>query len=105
MEGVGGSGTHTHKKKLYLRKTHVFVIEKYVEDVKHDEKGVPDLLESIMKPSAFVKEELLRISCKMSQFRPDITKIRVSTFWMSRKSTDSRWRPTQPAPPVSFNPF
>ena len=40
----------THKRKLYPRKIHVFVIEKYVEDVKQEEKDVPDLLESIMRP-------------------------------------------------------
>ena len=31
--------------KLNLRKRHVFVIQKYVEDVKQEEKDVPDLLE------------------------------------------------------------
>ena len=44
------------KSKLTLRKTHFFVIEKYVEDVKQDEKDVPDLLESIMRPTDLVKE-------------------------------------------------
>ena len=34
--------------KLTLRKRHFLVIEKYVGDVKQDEKDVPDLLESIM---------------------------------------------------------
>ena len=38
--------------------TLVFVIEKYSEDVKQDEKHVPDLLESIMKGSGLVKEKL-----------------------------------------------
>ena len=54
------------KKKLYLRKVYFFVIEKYVEDVKQDEKHVPDLLELIMRPTDPVKEELRRILCKMS---------------------------------------
>ena len=93
------------KSKLTIRKVHFFVIEKYVEDVKQDEKDVPDLLESIMKAPGLVKEELRRKTKKMSQFRPQITKIRISTFWMSRKSTDSRRRPTQPSRPVSSNPF
>ena len=35
------------KRQLYLRKTHFFVMEKYIEDAKQDEKHVPDLLESI----------------------------------------------------------
>ena len=39
-----------------------------------------------MKGSGLVKEELLRILCKMNQYRPKIIKIRVSTFWMSRKN-------------------
>ena len=70
------------KNKLTLRKRHFFVIEKYIEDVKHEEKHVPDLLEPIMKGSGPVKEELRPILFKLSQFRPGITKIRVSTFWI-----------------------
>ena len=58
------------KSKLTLRERHFFVIEKYVEDVKQDEKHVPDLLEPIMRPTDPVKEELRRNLCKMSQFRP-----------------------------------
>ena len=44
------------KRKLYLRKKHVFVIEKYVEDAKQDEKHVPDLLEAIIRPIDPVKK-------------------------------------------------
>ena len=47
--------------KLTLRKKHFFVIEKYVEEVKQDEKDVPDLVESRMKGSGLVKEELWQI--------------------------------------------
>ena len=54
--------------KLTLRKRHFLVIEKYVEDVKQDEKDVPDLLESIMRPTDPVKEELRRNLCKMNKF-------------------------------------
>ena len=72
---------HT-KNKFTLLKRHVFVIEKYIEDVRQDEKHVPDLLEAIMRPTCLVKEELWRNSCKMSQFRPEILKIKVSTFWI-----------------------
>ena len=39
---------------------------------------------------------------KMVQFRPKITKIKVSTFWMSGKSTDSRRRPMPACSRVSF---
>ena len=46
------------KRKLYRRKRHVFLMEKYIEDANQDEKHVPDLLESIMKGSGLVKEEL-----------------------------------------------
>ena len=74
----------THKKKLYLRKRHVFVIEKYIEDARQEEKDVPDLLEAIMRPTCLVKEELRQNLFKMSQLKseiskiqPEITKIRV----------------------------
>ena len=43
-----------------------------------------------MKAPGLVKEELRRILLKTNQFRHEITKIRVSTFWMSGKATDSR---------------
>ena len=88
MEGVAGHGS----KKLTLRKRHLFAIEKYVEDVKQDQKTVADLVESIMRPTDPVKAELQRILLKMSQCRPEIIKIRVSTFWMSGKIPDSRRR-------------
>ena len=65
---------------MYLRRRHFFVIEKYIEDVRQEEKDVPDLLEAIMRPTDPVKEELRPILFKMSQFRPKITKIRVCTF-------------------------
>ena len=45
-----------------------FVIEKYIDDVRQDEKHVPDLLESIMKAPGLVKEELQPILFKMHQF-------------------------------------
>ena len=37
--------------KVDPEKRHFSVIEKYSEDVKQDEKHLPDLLESIMRPS------------------------------------------------------
>ena len=42
---------------------------------------------------------------KIMQSRHEIIKIRVSTFWMSEKSTDSRRRPTQPPRQVGFKPI
>ena len=42
--------------KLTLRKRHFFAIEKYIENVKQDEKHFPDLLESIMRPTCLVKD-------------------------------------------------
>ena len=57
-------------------------MEKYVEDVKQEENHIPDLLESIMRPTDPVKEELRQKTVKMTQFRPNITKTRVSTFWI-----------------------
>ena len=57
-------------------------MEKYIEDAEQEEKDVPDLLEAIMRPTCLVKEELRQILFKMIQFRPKITKIKVSTFWI-----------------------
>ena len=37
--------------KLALRKKHVFLIEKYIEDLREDEEHTPDLLKSIMRPT------------------------------------------------------
>ena len=48
------------KRKLYLRKKHVFVMEKFIEDARQEEKDVPDLLEATMRPTCLVKEELLQ---------------------------------------------
>ena len=57
-------------------------MEKCIEDVRQDEKHVPDLLESIMKPTDPVKEELRPILFKIIQIASKIKKIRVSTFWI-----------------------
>ena len=57
--------------------TYFSVMEKYIEDVRQDEKHVPDLLEAIMRLPGLVKEELRPILSKVSQFRPEITKIRI----------------------------
>ena len=59
--------------KLTLRKRHFFVIEKHIEDAKHEEKDVPDLLESIMRSTDPVKEELTarKPACKKTHiFHP-----------------------------------
>ena len=73
---------YTRKNKLTLRVTHFF-IEKYIEDVKQEQKDVPDLLESIIRPTDPLEEELRNILFKMIQYRLKIIKIKVSTFWMS----------------------
>ena len=86
--GWAPQGSDT-KRKLYPRKRHFFVIEKYCEDTKQEERDVPDLLEAIMRPTDPVKEELRPILFKMNQFRHKITKIRLSTFQMSGKTPDS----------------
>ena len=64
-------------------------MEKCFEDARQDEKHVPDLLESIMRPTDPVKEELRPISFKMIQIKSKIikimskiTKIKVSKFWI-----------------------
>ena len=74
FEGTGVVCPHT-KNMLTLSKRHVFVIEKYFEDVKQDEKHVPDLLESIIQLPDLVKEELQPNVFKIDQFIPEITKI------------------------------
>ena len=58
------------QRKFYPQKKHFFVMEKYIEDVKQEEKDVPDLVEPIMRPTCLVKEELRPILFKISQFRP-----------------------------------
>ena len=55
---------------------------KSVENIKQDEKHVLDLLESIMMPKLFLKEELRHFFFKLIQFGSKISKIRVSTFWI-----------------------
>ena len=57
-------------------------MEKYIEDARQDENHVPDLLEAIMKPKLFVKDELRQKFLKMIQIGFKITKMRVSTFWI-----------------------
>ena len=85
MEGVGGHGP----KNLTLRKNTLFFIEKYVEDVKQEEKDVPDLVESIMKGSGLVKEELRRILFKIIKWvnlDPKSKKIGFQLFGCPEKS-------------------
>ena len=100
--GVVGNGG---PKKLTLRKRHFLVKGKYIEDAKQEEKDVSDLLESIIRPTDPVKEELWRILFKMSQYRSEILKIRASTFWMSGKLTDSRQRPMPAFSPLGFKQY
>ena len=57
-------------------------MEKYFEDVRQDEKHVPDLLESIIQPPDLVEEELRQKLFKIIQFGSKIKKIRVSKFWI-----------------------
>ena len=68
------------KRKLYLREIHFFVIEKYIEDAKQDEKHVPDLLEAIIQPPGLVKTELQQKLFKITQIMSKTKKIKVSTF-------------------------
>ena len=64
-------------------------MEKCFEDARQDEKHMPDLLESIMRPTDPVKDELRQKLFKIDQFGSKITKIRVCTFQMSGKIPDS----------------
>ena len=79
-----------HKKKQKtISKRLFFLVEKYFEDARQDEKHVPDLLEAIMKPTDPVKEELQQKLFEIDQFGSKIKKIRVCTFQMSGKIPDS----------------
>ena len=64
---------HTRKHKT-ISKRHFFVMDKYFEDVRQDEKHVSDLLEAIIQPPGLVKEELRPNLFKLDRFRPKITK-------------------------------
>ena len=88
LEGVAGHGS----KKLTLRKKCVFVIEEYIEDVKQEENDVSNLVESIIRPTDPVKEELRRILMQMSPFRSKIEEFKVCIFQMTGKIPDSRRR-------------
>ena len=77
-------------------------MEKYIEDARQREKDVPDLLESIMRRTCLVKEELRPNLMKMNQFRPKIRKIRGFNFLDSGNLTDSRRRPMPAFSPVGF---
>ena len=57
-------------RKLYLRKRHFFVMEKYIEDARQEEKDAPDLLEAIMRRTDPVKEELRQNLFKTTQLKP-----------------------------------
>ena len=88
--------------KLTLRKRYVSLTEKCSEDARQDEKHVPDLLESIMRPTDPVKEELRQKLFKMSQFGSKIKKHQGFKILDSGISNFSRRRPTQPSRPVGF---
>ena len=99
------SGDDDTKRKLYLRKTHFFVMEKYIEDAKQKEKDVPDLLEAIMRPTCLVKEELRPILFKLIRFGSQITKIKASTFWIPEIQNFPAGGQCQPSRPLSFKQF
>ena len=80
-------------------------MEKYVEDVKQEEKDVPDLLEAIMRPTDPVKEELRQNLFKMAQFRAKIKKIKVSTFWIPEIRRIPAGGQCQASRPLGFKQF
>ena len=100
--GKGSWQPGTHKRKLYLRKKHVFVTETYVEDARQDGKNISDLLKALMRPTDPVQEELRSFLFKMDQCGSKITKIRISTFWRSGNPKFSRWRAMPTCSPLSF---
>ena len=76
LERAAGHGAK-HKKEVVPKKKilYFFVIEKYIEDARQDEKHVPDLLEPIIQPPCLVKEELRQILIRMIQIRSKFQKI------------------------------
>ena len=81
FEGMEPVCTHTKKQKT-ISKRSVFLIEKCFEDLRQDEKHVPDLLESIIQPTDPVKDELRQKFFKIFQISSKIKKMRVSKFWI-----------------------
>ena len=59
-----------------------FFMGKCFEDLRQDEKHVPDLLEAIIQPTDPVKDELRQKLFKIDQFGSKIKKMRVSKFWI-----------------------
>ena len=55
-------------------------MEKYFEDARQDEKHVPELLKSRLRPKPCVKEGLRPIAFKMIQFAPKNKKTRFQLF-------------------------
>ena len=74
---------------------------KYIEDVKQEEKDVPDLLEAIMRPTCLVKEELRHILLKMNRNNENPI-IQDFNFLDSRNLTFSRRRPMLAFSPSKF---
>ena len=72
----------TDKKQKTTSKRHVVLMETYIEDARQDEKHVPDLLESIMRPTDPVKDELRQKLFRLIQILSKIKKMRVSKFWI-----------------------
>ena len=73
---------YTHKKtENHIKKTPLSY-EKCFEDVRQDEKHVPDLLESIIQPTDPVEDELRQKLFKIDKFGSEIKKMRVSKFWI-----------------------
>ena len=77
-KGYGAVATPTVDPKKKTR----FLVKTYIEDFRQDEKHVLDLLESIMRPTDPVKDELRQKLFKMIQFWSKIKKMRISKFWI-----------------------
>ena len=56
-----------HKRKFSARKVHFCVIAKYVDEIKQDQEIALDLVESIMRPTNFVKEQSRRKTMRINQ--------------------------------------
>ena len=59
----------TKKHKTFSNR-HFFVMEKYIEDARQDEKHVPDLLESIIQLPGLVREDYGKSCSKLTNLDP-----------------------------------
>ena len=105
LEGVGSQDIHT-QKQVVPEKMRLFCYRKIYWGRQTGSEDRPGSVGIDNDAHWSCKRTVTEDFClKGVNIDPNIIKIRVSTFWMSGKSTDSRRRPTQPSRAVSFKPI